>query len=383
MTVRERLLQYGTTSALATKAEAAGLSATKIRTLSQKDLSSKFGLDPREAADLKKCIKRHPIEADIVQLLLEKSNHLCCICKGSKGSGVILHHIVEYERSQDNSYGNLAVLCPNDHDRAHQSGLTLGLTAEQIRNAKNRWEKQVEISNAQKAAKSIKIRNEAVDYVNVMRIEEMCVQLFGEIPATTISPTLQRAKILGPDLHFDEKFVRKNLSNGGYLFDYISSRETEHYRQLLVNISTQISFSDLSEAARSGIRKLKALEGKYTFFIGGVTSKRPDRPITSSQPLEWLHKTTKLEIIWHGDAKYLMSSSAISRQGTKNRYILYGAVRTVEKIGKGPVRVTCSPLFVAQPIAYVDRTPSIAWKRRYSIFSDGDMDENAASAADD
>jgi hypothetical protein len=141
------------------------------------------------------------------------------------------------------------------------------------------------------------------------------------------------------------------------LFDYINSHETEHYRQLLMKLSETITFSDLSEAARSGIRKLTALEGKYAFFVGGVHSKRPKRPIPTSKPIDWRFKTTRVEITWDGDAKYLMSSSAIGRQGGVNRYIVYGLVRTVHKPVKGPIQVTCSPLLVAQPTTYVDRTP--------------------------
>ena len=83
-------------SPLAKKAEAAGLTTTMIRSLSQGVMVKKFGLEAPEAAELKKCVARQPIDADAVDVLLARGNQLCCVCKGQKGDGVIVHHIVEY-----------------------------------------------------------------------------------------------------------------------------------------------------------------------------------------------------------------------------------------------------------------------------------------------
>lgn len=127
-----RLLQYGVSSSLAEEAQSRGVGVSRISALSKRDLVERYGFDAAKAAELKKCIQRQPINGDVLDVLLARSNHVCCVCKGTKGSGVIAHHIQEYEHSQDNSYGNLAVLCPSDHDRAHSKGLTLGLTQQQI-----------------------------------------------------------------------------------------------------------------------------------------------------------------------------------------------------------------------------------------------------------
>jgi len=148
---------------------------------------SKFGLAPNEAKILSQCVRREPIDEKIVQLLLEHSNFVCCVCKGQKGPSYIIHHIVEYEITQDNTYNNLIVLCPADHDLAHQGGLTLRLTESQLRTTKSRWEQQVEAANAQRAAQQIKVNDGAIDYVNVKRIEELCVRLFEKIPQTTFT----------------------------------------------------------------------------------------------------------------------------------------------------------------------------------------------------
>jgi hypothetical protein len=88
----------------------------------------------------------------------------------------------------------------------------MGLSAEEIQRSKAAWEHQVEVANAQAAAKVVHVDDSAIDYVNVMRIEEMCIRLLGGIPPTTYSGSLRRAKILGPDLRFDEHYVRKQIS---------------------------------------------------------------------------------------------------------------------------------------------------------------------------
>jgi hypothetical protein len=122
MSAADRLLQYGVSSTLAQKVEEKGLSSSKIQALSRKDLIGTFGLTKDEVDELKTCVTRKPIDPDTVRVLLARSNHTCCVCKGAKGGAIILHHIEPYEVSQDNDYSNLAVLCPNDHDRAHRSG---------------------------------------------------------------------------------------------------------------------------------------------------------------------------------------------------------------------------------------------------------------------
>ena len=215
------------------------------------------------------------------------------------------------------------------------------------------------------------MNDDAIDYVNVKRIEELCVRLFGNIPRTTLTFSLRRAGILGSNGSFDQKYVQSNLSGGRYLFDYITHQETEHYKQLMQKISKVIDFIDLDVVAASGLSQLKASEGQYAFFIGGVCAKGPDLPISSSTPTVLLHYSRKnLRIEWILDPIFLMSMSAITRIGGKNRYIIYCLVRTAEKQPDGAVLVKASPLLIAQPLKYVHKVPAIAYQRRYECEVD-------------
>lgn len=146
--IYDTYLQYGVESNVAIKYENMKLPVTTYRTTSIENLMSKYGVKKEEAKRIKKCIQRQPISIDVVQKLLENSNYVCCCCKGMKSDSFIIHHLVEYEISQDNSYDNLAVLCLNDHDLAHrEKGTSIKLTIEQIRQSKRNWEKQVQIHN--------------------------------------------------------------------------------------------------------------------------------------------------------------------------------------------------------------------------------------------
>lgn len=358
------LLRYGVSTTLAERAVEAGLTVSKARALSQKDLVAKYGLSVGEAKFIAAAVRRAPINADVVQFLLERSNFVCCICKGQKSPAYIIHHISAYEKTQDNGYANLAVLCPADHDLAHQGGLTLRLTDGQVRKAKSAWERQVEIANVARAAQNIDVSDDAIDFVNIKRIEELCVRLFKKIPITELTINLRRAGILKKDGSFDQKYVQSSISGGRYLFDYITHQEAEHYKQLMEKVAAVVDFIDLDAAASAGMAELRKIEGEYAFFIGGVYAKGPDLPITASTPSVVMYYSRKrVRIEWVIDPIFLMSMSAIGRIGGKNRYIIYCLIRMVDEREGGAILVKASPLLIAQPKKYVDKTPAIAWRK--------------------
>jgi hypothetical protein len=375
-----KLLCYGIPDDLANKAIDAGLGVTIIKATSQKLLVSKYHLSHDDAKALSNAVRRLPIDPEVVQLLLERSNFVCNACKGEKSSAYIIHHIEEYETSQDNSYKNLIVLCPNDHDLAHRRdiSLTLKLTPDQLRKCKESWEKKVEIANTERAAQSIDINDDAIDYVNANRIEELCITLFKSIPKTSHTSGLKALGILDKNGSFDQKFVSKHLSGGRYLFDYMNKGETHHYKELMQKIASKIRFVDLGST--NSFTTLQDMNGKYGFFVGGVTSKRPELPINSKTPPVTLrYKRGNLRISWSLDPQFLMSMSAIGRMGVKQRYIIYCRIRSVRKDEDDVIHVTASPLLFSFPNHYVHRKPAIAYEQEYKMYKKrgliGDDDE--------
>ena len=151
--ISAKYLQYGIPNHIAHALESKGLNITKLRSSSKSELSKIYGLKQSDIDLIKHCIQRKPIPEDTVNLLLENSNFLCCMCKGDKSKSFIIHHIDEYHKSQDNSYKNLAVLCLDDHDLAHRKGisLTTKITKTQILTSKRNWEKLVKRNNSEKS----------------------------------------------------------------------------------------------------------------------------------------------------------------------------------------------------------------------------------------
>jgi len=70
MRTTDRLVQYGVSSTLAEKAEGKGLTSSKMRALSKKDLTSGFGLAMEEVQELKTCVARQPIQVDTLHMKL-------------------------------------------------------------------------------------------------------------------------------------------------------------------------------------------------------------------------------------------------------------------------------------------------------------------------
>lgn len=139
-------LKYGVPSDWAEKYDKLALAASVFRALPLATLKSSYAVPEHEARLVKDYLKRRPIDDAVMTDLLTNSNFTCCCCQGVKSDGYIVHHIVKYEVSQDNSYANLAVLCPNDHDLAHrQTGLVSGIGEDAIRAAKLKWEQSVQL----------------------------------------------------------------------------------------------------------------------------------------------------------------------------------------------------------------------------------------------
>jgi ABC-type oligopeptide transport system ATPase subunit len=155
MSLANKYIQYGVPSNWAHNYDLVGLSITVFKQTTKKNLESKYSIPKVQIDFVKKCLVRQPIDEPISQKLLENNNFLCCLCKGQKSDAYIIHHIVDYSISQDNSYSNLAVLCPNDHDLAHRKGvaLTNKISEKEIREAKKSWEKQVRLENKNRAVK--------------------------------------------------------------------------------------------------------------------------------------------------------------------------------------------------------------------------------------
>ncbi len=159
MSIAKTYIQYGVRSDWAHNYELIGIASITFKQTSIKNLVEKYNIPEKQVRFVKNCLTRQPIDEKIYLRLLQNSNFICCLCKGTKSDAYLIHHITEYSKTKDNSYKNLAVLCPNDHDLAHRHGIatTSGISEGEIKETKKKWEKEVKKANKEKAgAKSPK-----------------------------------------------------------------------------------------------------------------------------------------------------------------------------------------------------------------------------------
>jgi len=119
-----KLMQYGIKSDQADRLVELGYSVTKLRNTTVKELTNHFEIEV--AKEIKEKTKRKPIHEDTLRRLLGESDWACCICFDVRRQPIIVHHIEPYASTQDNSYENLIVLCPNHHATAHTSSTLTG-----------------------------------------------------------------------------------------------------------------------------------------------------------------------------------------------------------------------------------------------------------------
>jgi len=356
-------IQYGVPNKWAEKFEVKNLTVSNFRSLKKKELVTKYKISENHVDLVKHCIKRQPVDEDTIQLLLENSNFTCCLCKDKSGQGYIIHHIKEYAASKDNSYSNLAVLCPNHHDLAHRTGIALTnrITPDQIKKAKIKWEKAVEDHNVKIVLKDGKLRD--LDFVNIPRILELCYEVFGNIPATDHTALLLREKLIKKDnsLNLSQlKGITDNVHTPLMFFGpYGSTALRRHYFELLKLCINKLDFQDIDDL----LSKRKVLSsgfiGTYCFYVGGLYGNRPARPITSNTPPVHVYFRRRGYFVeWSVDPTYLTGSTAISRLSERTIYAIYGVIRSVNNIerdGKQMIRIDVRPFAFGSPIKHKTR----------------------------
>ncbi len=114
------LIAVGLDSNCATKVAKKGYTLKKIESSSENDLRKDF--ESWEVESIRKAAKRKPIPKDTVSRLIKESDCKCCICWDiAKEDPIIIHHIKDYSKTEDNSYENLVILCLKHHALAHSS----------------------------------------------------------------------------------------------------------------------------------------------------------------------------------------------------------------------------------------------------------------------
>jgi hypothetical protein len=114
------LIAVGIDSKLAEKIVSKGYTLSKLKSASKTDLSTKF--ESGDVSSIVEATKRKPISSDTINRLVQESDWKCCICWDiSKETPLVIHHIIEHSKTQDDRYENLVLLCLNHHALAHST----------------------------------------------------------------------------------------------------------------------------------------------------------------------------------------------------------------------------------------------------------------------
>lgn len=377
----ESFLKYGIDSSLALKIISIGLNISSLRSLNKNNLKNNFEFEDFEIAQIKDALLRKPIEEDVLNKLLENSGFVCNICKGIKSDAYIIHHIEHYNVSQDNSYENLIVLCPNDHELAHREGEALAnkITPNQLFKAKYNWEKKIAERIVTKAVLEGDIFD--LDYVNVERILELCLQVFnGEIPKTKYTFTLLSSSTILPTGQINPELYEKYSLNKNtplkFWAMYGSTMLRFHYFELLLKCMSKFDISDLDDLLNAkSIRE--GIIGKFCYHIGGVYGRQYKGNISAKSKPTILHfKRKKVRVKWFVDPMYLTSSTATWRISSRSIFIIYGKILNVNKIVEKEnniLEITIRPYAYGIPNHHKDRTPIIKYikeSENYEQFFD-------------
>ncbi|GBQ30679.1 HNH endonuclease [Gluconacetobacter azotocaptans] len=348
-------VNYGVPLELAERAKRLNLTKAKIQAFRRPELMQ-MGLSEEDVKCLKDCLVRVPIPDETVYLLLGNSNSTCCVCKGQKGQTYIIHHIKPYATSQDNKYENLIVLCPSCHDIAHHpSGLTLGISAKNLRKRKADWENEVALANSHRAAAQFKITSLGVDYANITRLEQACRGLLGEIPALSGAKNLRN---FGVRFHADGTMniddILERLSNGRFLFNFPGSASSLYWIELVEQLGSVVPFHDINAADTAGVTALHSLSGQFAFYTGFCQGERVPEPIRwPSDPINVSAELDNVVINFAVDPLYLLSATAISRIRERNRYAVYFWIRSVDtEPAMTKTTISAIPLLIAAPAGF-------------------------------
>ncbi|WP_149304956.1 HNH endonuclease signature motif containing protein [Pareuzebyella sediminis] len=365
------LIKYGIDIELADIAKSKNLNISTIRNTSKNNLIGKYNLPSHQAEILKRAVKRQPIDEDIVQELLERSAFTCCLCHGNKSDSYIIHHIEHYNISQDSSYENLAVLCPNDHELAHREGEALAnkISPKQIIKAKNSWEKRVE-SNAIRTLALESNNVNDLDYINVNRVLELALQINKEVPDTIFSERLNAENLIlstgniNPQLY--EKYNLNKNTPLKFFAMYGSTMLIQHYYKILLETFSKVKLYDLDDLLKVSELK-KGIVGKYCFYTGGVYGRtyKGDVIDENSEPTIIHFRRKPFFVEWKVDPMFITSSTATWRIGRRPIYLVYGKIldvsETIEKKEKR-LLIDIRPYAFGIPNKSKQRTPDIHYR---------------------
>lgn len=311
------LIARGICSDLAQRLVFDGHTIGTLKTKSVDELLS-LGLSEPIAKNLRS--GRTPIPEKRLVKLLHDNKWVCCVCR-SRDNAVIVHHIVPWELSRSHDAGNLAVLCPNDHSKAHsQNDLAQNLTPARLRELKHLWEAKVKTDDSiaiQAAAQSV---SEHWYFFNLLRLYEFAEHEQIDLKTLPHYSQARRAGALDADGHLVS-------GNRNSLYAYSGPYVTLSYyyaRDLFLRLLENLSITNISDRFDKGDlsntiikNDLIYVEGAHNFKQLNTVSSGPDQLVRGSRSANsvriefvfdrWLATSTSANTVWLSGRKVVGS----------------------------------------------------------------------------
>ena len=298
------LIARGIDSELAEKLRRSGetLNSLKMKTPAELDL---LGVS-RHAADNILKGARPPIPFPDLARVLIANRFTCCVCR-DHGRSVIVHHIKQWAESRDHSTANLAVLCMDDHDRAHKIGrLTQNLTPALVHEFKASWERDVARMDARAVLNASATESESWWLFNHVRLLELADSLGIDLAKIRGFSYMRRAGILGSDGRPTAQ------GQAGYVYEGEHGMSLYAYgRSILNEVLDQLSALNISDDLDRGFLTAVVKRGHFLVVQGSFVFKRlvpwKDGP---GQTLLGTRKANGVEIYFTADRWEATSNSA-------------------------------------------------------------------------
>lgn len=169
------LLERGVPNKLARNLVAARYTLGLLQTKSDQELKD-LGLSAAHVAEIRSA-SRPPIPDHVFERLLRESRETCCICQ-LPSEPVVVHHIEDWAKTRSHEESNLAVICPNDHARAHfPASDKRSLSSAKIRGEKSKWKLKVETLNRNQHRRLVSEQKQARWFwVNLQSLSRLTTQ---------------------------------------------------------------------------------------------------------------------------------------------------------------------------------------------------------------
>jgi hypothetical protein len=313
--------------------------------------------------------------------LLFDNKWACCVCRNAD-LPIVVHHIEPWAASKSHDASNLAVLCPNDHAKAHRTGdLEQNLSVARLRYSKRRWEKEVKDDDTLAIRMAVHTVGEYWHYFNLLRLTEMAKHHGISLKSLPHYADAEEVGIVNAkgEIVFDD-------FEGGYA--YTGRHNRLRYwlaRDLFFSVLDEISVENISDRLDRSDLGITLIP-KDIIYVEGLHRFRPLGKIKNGegQETQGSRSANSVRVIYTFDRWYATSSSAHSQWLSGGAAV--GSFCRVGSIGRhdGKIIIKCSVMAICQGMPNM-KTRSYANDLRYSghYFSYDDQIDGEESEEDE